>query len=87
VCRWRRLVDELGHLDTERLPSYAQAHHACRACSCARRPWSGQRPALLVWRPPTAVEVGRERHRPQTHTVDRVRHPGRLKDASSHVYC
>jgi hypothetical protein len=41
VCHRRCLIDELGHLDTERPPSCARAQHACRACSCAGRPRSG----------------------------------------------
>jgi hypothetical protein len=39
------------------------------------------------WATSTPVEVGKARHQPQPHTVDRVRHPGRLEEASSHVYC
>jgi hypothetical protein len=42
---------------------------------------------LPVWRPPPPVGVGRARHPPQPHTIDWVWHPGRLEDASSHVYC
>jgi hypothetical protein len=75
VWRRRRLIDELGHLDTERSPSCARAQHACRACSCVGRPRSGRRPALLIWQVLTPVGVNTARHRPQPHTVNRVRHP------------
>jgi hypothetical protein len=33
------------------------------------------------------VGVARARHRPQPHTIDRVRPLGWLEEASSHVYC
>jgi hypothetical protein len=33
------------------------------------------------------VGVGKASHRPQPDTIDRVRHPGRIEEASSHLYC
>jgi hypothetical protein len=58
-----------------------------RSCSYTGRPRPGRRLAFPVWRLPPHIGVGRAWHRPQPNTIDRVRHPGRLKEALSHLYC
>jgi hypothetical protein len=83
----RRIVNQLGHVDTERAAS-PWAQDAWRVGTVTGRPREDGRHALPVGQGPADfARVGRACHRPQLNSVDMRHCHGMRKEVTPHLSC